>query len=96
MTAPIREAVRFRFRARAFGRLLAHRGFRASDIAQAVGVSRATVSRWEHGTLSVRGDHALTVAALLNAKFEELFVRAPAAKPRQAAQEARQEVRQAG
>ena len=68
-------AVKFRLRARAFESLLRRRRFRQADVAAACGVSKATVTLWKLGRIAVRGDYALTVAALLNASFDELFER---------------------
>ncbi len=66
------KGIRFRLRQEAFDRLLALRGFRQADVAAALGVNKATVSRWRTGA-TVPGDHALRVAALLNAGFRTLF-----------------------
>lgn len=67
------NAVKFWLRTRTFTRLLGERGFRQIDVAAACEVSKSTVTRWKGRTLSVRGDYALTVCALLNAGFAELF-----------------------
>lgn len=79
MSAPAglrgRRAVRFLLRTDVFDRLLKERGFLADDVAGAVQVDKSTVSRWRTRAISVRGDYALTVCALLGCGFSDLFER---------------------
>jgi transcriptional regulator with XRE-family HTH domain len=46
-------------------------GFSIQEIAAAVGVDRATVSRWESGKREPRGDHLDRYVAVLKALEEE-------------------------
>lgn len=69
------NAVKFWLRTRAFERLLGEHRFRQIDVAAACEVSKSTVTRWKDRSLAVRGDYALTICALLNAGFGDLFDR---------------------
>ena len=40
-------------------------GLTQSDVARAVGVTPSTVSRWEAGRMSITGEHAVALLALL-------------------------------